>query len=422
MRESSHARHFVLALIFAGAVLTYLDRVAMAVAAPAIMQSLGISALSFGWVFTIFNLAYAIFEMPAAWLGDRWGQRRTLVRIVGGWSLFTALTGAVQGLGSLLSVRFVFGAAEAGAFPTMSRAIAHWFPALERNRANGIMWTGARLGGAISPVIAAWLIGALGWRTAFLVLGAVGFAWVAVWARWYRDDPARHPAVSASELALIRHGAAPPPQPGERVPWRRIIANRTMVGLFLTYFASGYGFQFFVTWLPTYLMREHGLDLKQSSYLAALPLLAGAGGSALGGVLADWLARRTGSLKWSRRGVAMAGFLGGALGFILAVDAGSARTAILCLILAAGAHDLALPVAWATCVDAGGRFGGTAGGFMNLASSLSGMLAPVSAAYIAQELGSFQLVFHLAAAVYIVGAALWLIIDTGDKDTHHATN
>jgi ACS family glucarate transporter-like MFS transporter len=251
----------------------------------------------------------------------------------------------------------------------------------------------------------------VGWRVTFAIFGAVGLIWCVVCALWYRDDPADHPSVSARELQRIRTGAAPAPKLGEPVPWKTLLLNPTMLALFASYFASGFGFQFFVTWLPTYFMREHGLTLQRSGIFAALPLAAGALGCLLGGVIADWITRRTGSVTIGRRSVGVSGFLLGAVGYMAAIYVHSAEAAIACLVLASGAHDLTLPVLWATTTDAGGRFGGTASGFVNFASSLSGMLAPLSAAFLERLFGSFHAVFYAAAALYIFGAALWLIID-----------
>src|SRR5436190_3661991 len=132
----TRTRYAVLVFVYLAAFITYFDRVCLSVAAPAMQADLGISQVQFGWVFTVFYIAYAIFEMPTAWLGDRWGQRRMLVRIVGCWSLFTILTGLTRSLMTLLMTRTVFGAAEAGAFPTLSRALARWVPLHERSRSN----------------------------------------------------------------------------------------------------------------------------------------------------------------------------------------------------------------------------------------------------------------------------------------------
>jgi MFS family permease len=289
--------------------------------------------------------------------------------------------------------------------------LSRWFPVHERGRANGIMWMGARSGGALAPPIAVALMAVIGWRYTFAVFGAVGLVWCVVCWFWYRDDPADHRAVNPAELNLIRVGAAPAPHASEPVPWRALLLNGTMLALFFSYFASGFGFQFFVTWLPTYFMREHGLTLQRSGIFAAIPLAAGAVGCVTGGVIADWISRRTGSITIGRRSVGVSGFLFGAIGYMAAIYVDSPAAAIACLALASGTHDLTLPVLWATTTDAGGRFGGTAAGFVNFASSLSGMLAPLTAAALERAFGSFHAVFYAAAGMYLAGAALWLIID-----------
>jgi len=407
----TRTRYAVLLFVYVAAFITYLDRVCLSVAAPAMQADLGISQIEFAWVFTVFYIAYGVFEIQTAWLGDRWGQRRMLVRIVGCWSLFTIFTGLARSFTTLLAARTVFGAAEAGAFPTLSRALSRWFPIHERGRANGIMWMGARSGGAFAPPLAVALMAWLGWRGAFAIFGAVGLVWCAVCAVWYRDDPASHSSVNPAELEIIRVGAAPPPKVREAVPWRTLLLNRTMLALFFSYFASGFGFQFFVTWLPTYFMREHGLSLQKSGAFAALPLAAGAIGCVMGGVIADFITRRTGSVKLGRRSVGVGGFLLGAAGYTAAIHVHSPEAAIAFLALASGAHDLTLPVLWATTTDAGGRFGGTASGFVNFASSLSGMLAPLTAAWLERAFGSFHAVFYGAAGLYVLGAGLWLLIE-----------
>ena len=407
----TRTRYLVLLFVFLAAFITYLDRVCISVAAPSMQADLNLSQIEFGWVFTVFYIAYGICEIPTAWLGDRWGQRLMLMRIVGCWSGFTILTGMARNLPALLVTRTIFGAAEAGAFPTLSRALARWFPIQERGRANGIMWMGARSGGALAPPLAVALIAALGWRYAFAVFGVVGLAWCAVCGFWYRDDPADHRAVNPAELSLIRVGAAAPPKAAEPVPWRSLLGNRTMLALFASYFASGFGFQFFVTWLPTYFMREHGLSLQQSGVYAALPLAAGAVGCLMGGIIADGITRRTGSVTIGRRSVGVSGFLLGASGYAAAIYVQSPGAAIAFLALASGAHDTTLPVLWATTTDAGGRFGGTASGFVNFASAISGMLAPLTAAFLERFFGSFHAVFYAAAGLYLLGAALWLVID-----------
>ncbi len=407
----TRVRYAVLAMVFSAAFITYLDRVCISVAAPLMQADLHLTQLQFGWVFTVFYISYGVLEMPSAWLGDRWGQRRMLIRIVTGWSLFTILTGAVRSFGALLVTRTVFGGAEAGAFPTLSRALSRWFPLEERSRANGVLWMGARAGGAFAPPIAVMLIAAAGWRWAFAIFGAVGLIWVLVCLLWYRDDPADHPAVNGAELEMVGVGAASAPKESQPVPWARIVADPNMLLLFTAYFASGFGFQFFVTWMPTYFTREFGISLTKSGFYSGLPLAMGAVGCGLGGVIADALTRRTGSLVLGRRAVGCGGFVLGAVGYLAAISMRSPGAAAASLALASGAHDLTLPVLWATCTDAGGRFGGSSSGFVNFASCISGVVAPLAAAKLEQMFGSFNSVFYVAAGLYVMGAVTWLFID-----------
>jgi MFS family permease len=398
-------------MVFSAGFITYLDRVAISVAAPLMQADLHLTQIQFGLVFTVFYIAYGVMELPSAWLGDRWGQRLMLVRIVSGWSLFTMLTGAARSLNSLLVIRTAFGAAEAGAFPTLSRALSRWFPLAERSRANGVLWMGARAGGAFAPPIAVMVIAAAGWRWTFAIFGVVGLVWVLWCVLWYRDDPADHPAVSSAELAIVRAGASPAPSGSQPPPWRRIIADPNMQRMFAVYFASGFGFQFFVTWMPTYFTREFGISLTKSGFYSGVPLAMGAIGCVLGGVIADALTRYTGSLVVGRRAVGFGGYVLGAAGYIAAISMRSPGAAVACLALASGAHDLTLPVLWATSTDAGGKFGGSSAGFINFASCISGVAAPLLSARLEQIFGSFNAVFYVAGGLYLIGAVTWLFID-----------
>jgi MFS family permease len=170
----TRARFTVLRYTLALAVITYLDRVAISSAAPAIRNELGLSLIQMGWAFSVFTFAYAAFEIPSGWLGDVAGPRRVLTRIVLWWSAFTMLTGAAWNFVSLLVVRFMFGVGEAGAFPNISKSFSNWFPIAERGNAHGVIFMGTRLGGALAPPLIVLLMGVIGWRMAFVVFGAIG--------------------------------------------------------------------------------------------------------------------------------------------------------------------------------------------------------------------------------------------------------
>src|SRR5262249_34485621 len=172
----------VLTFAFLLTIITYLDRVCISAAAPFIMEELHISVFQMSLVFSAFTLAYSLFEVPSGWLGDIRGPRRVLTRIVLWWSVFTVLTGVTNGFASLVAIRFLFGAGEAGAFPNITRSFARWFPIRERGRASGIMFLGSRVGGMLSVPISLVLIRGIGWRASFMAFGAIGFVWAALCA------------------------------------------------------------------------------------------------------------------------------------------------------------------------------------------------------------------------------------------------
>jgi len=302
----TNVRYRVLWMAFLLAIVTFLDRVCISIAAPYMMADLGLTMVQMGLVFSAFTLAYSLFEVPSGWLGDVIGPRRVLTRIVLWWSAFTMLTGAAQGFRSLVLIRFLFGAGEAGAFPNIARSFSRWFPARERGRANGVMFLGSRLGGMLSAPIALQLVSVWGWRASFVVFGLLGLVWAAAWYAWYRDRPEDHPGVGAEELAWIRQDSnlrprqePPSPPAGTEVasthtPWAALLRSRNLYAICAMYFAFGYGLYFYFTWLPTYLIKELGFSLFSGGLFAALPFLLAGIADIVGGWLTDSLTRRSG--------------------------------------------------------------------------------------------------------------------------------
>ena len=202
MTTSSRVRGRVFGFAFALAVITYLDRICISAAAPFIMDDLHITVVQMSLVFGAFTLAYSIFEVPSGWLGDVYGPRRVLTRIALWWSAFTMLTGVARGLPSLVAIRFLFGAGEAGAFPNIARSFSRWFPLRERGQATGMMFLGSRCGGMLAVPLTLFLIRQWGWRWSFVTVGTSGLVWAAAWYVWYRDRPADHPGVSDRGASL----------------------------------------------------------------------------------------------------------------------------------------------------------------------------------------------------------------------------
>jgi ACS family glucarate transporter-like MFS transporter len=157
-----------------------------------------------GMVFGALALGYALAQTPLGWFADRFGPRLALAVVVTAWSALTALTGAAWSLASLVTIRFLFGVGEAGAFPESARAICNWLPAGERGRANGVLFSGSRLGAAVSFPLLAWMLTEWHWRSAFLILGSLGVAWASVWLLWFRDHPSPPLPVHAENSVRAR--------------------------------------------------------------------------------------------------------------------------------------------------------------------------------------------------------------------------
>jgi len=420
----SRARLRVLLFAFLLAVVTYLDRVCISAAAPFISDDLHLTTIQMGQVLSAFALAYSVFEIPSGWLVDVIGPRRVLTRIVLWWSAFTMLTGAAIGYRSLVATRFLFGAGEAGAFPSMSRGLSQWFPLSERGKANGVMFFGSRVGGMLSVPVALLLIQRWGWRLSFVIVGAIGLVWAAAWFAWYRDRPSEHPAVSASELAWIEQDeVGQVGQAGQvgrvgqvgraehaNTPWRALLRSRNLYAICAMYFTYGYGLYFYFTWLPTYLIRELGFSVLNGGLLAGLPFLCAGLANLAGGWLTDVLARTRG-LRVARCGLGFGSFLtGGLLTFASTLVPQPIAKAVL-LALALGSVDLALSACWAVCLDIGRGHAGVVTGCMNTFSNLGGVLTPLVVAYAVDRWQSWTFPFYVTAVVYATGAVIWLAID-----------
>jgi len=270
----TRARHWVIVFAVTLAVLSYIDRVAISQAAPAISKDLGFDKQQMGLIFSAFALSYALFEIPGGWMGDWMGPRRVLMRIVLWWSFFTVATGWMWNFTSMWITRFLFGAGEAGCFPNLTKAFTTWLPSYERVRAQGIMWSFARWGGAFTPPLFAFLFAIMGWRQVFYVFGAIGLVWAVLFYRWYRDNPKDHPGVNAAELALLQ-GAEDTASGHGDVPWGRLVSRGSVWLLWAQYFLITYPWYFYITWLPTYLQEGRHLSMAESAKFAILPLLFG---------------------------------------------------------------------------------------------------------------------------------------------------
>jgi ACS family glucarate transporter-like MFS transporter len=343
-------------------------------------------------------------------LGDWIGPRKVLLRIVLWWSAFTAITGAMWNFTSMWVARFAFGAGEAGGFPNLTKAFTTWLPKIEHVRAQGIMWTFARWGGAFTPVLVVWILRFVNWHWAFVLFGGLGVVWAFFFGRWYRDNPRDQPAVNAAELALLE-GSERLAAGHAKVPWAKLLRTRSVWLLWLQYFCSSFPWYFNITWLPTYLQQHWKLSPGESARYAIFPLFLGGLGALFCGSISASFARRVG-LGRSRRILATSGFLGAGIFLALSIQFHDPLWAMLSMGMASFCNDLAMPPSWATCMDIGGKYAGTVSGSMNMMGNLAGYVSPVVGGYILAATGrDWNTFLYVLAAVYLAGTVIWPFID-----------
>jgi MFS family permease len=398
-------RNWVLVLLCVVSAITFLDRLAVAVAEPGIRADLHLNAKQWGWVLSAYVLANALFEIPSGAMGDRRGRRVELTRIALWWSGFTALTGACRSLWQIVASRFLFGVGAAGAYPNAAGVMARWFPKREHARAQGFVWGASRLGGALAPLLLVPMQRVVGWRGVFVALGVLGVVWAVGWGLWFRDDPAEMKGISAVELAEIGVGAEK-----DAVPWRRLFALRQLWLITIAYFCYAWGSWFYFGWFTTWLVRGAGFSVGQMGVVAALPFVMGLGGNLIGGVVSERLVVRYGrraTYRWIT-GVCLtvtACLLAG-----MSVAAGKMAVVVLAS-LGLGVMDLMLPSAWAMCMSLGGEFGGTATGVMNTAGNLGGWVGAIVFGYVVTATGSYNAPLRLIAGMVLVSAGWFARVD-----------
>lgn len=399
-------RYRVGALLFLLAVITYLDRVCISVAGPRIQEYLRIGPQQRGWVLGVFAIAYGVFEIPGGWMGDRFGPRVILTRIVLWWSAFTTLTGLVSSYSLLLITRFCFGAGEAGAFPNSSVAIARWFPLFERGRAFGVLSIGMQVGGALSPLLVIPLQARYGWRASFHIFALLGVAWAVVWFLWFRNSPAEKQGVPRSELAEVQ---AETIHPGHGLPWGVAVRSGNFWAIMAMGLSYGYGYYFFAAWLHTFLVRARGFSEKDLLF-STVPFICAACSNLAGGVTGDFLLKRF-DLKAARRTVGVVGLGSAAVFMALAPLASSKLGALVFLSLSCGGLAFNQPMIFPLCIDVARECAGAMTGAVNAVTQVGAFLTAVAFGYLAEISGSYNLPLYVMAFVFGFGALLWLRID-----------
>lgn len=410
MNNKKPYRWTILAMLFVAMVINYVDRAALSIAMPFITQEYHLTPSEKGMIFSSFFFGYALFCFVGGYLADRFGPKRVLTWSMGFWSVLCGATALAFNFWSLLIVRALFGVGEGPVSTTANKAINSWFPVKERARAIGFAQAGGPLGGALAGPIVGFLAIWLGWRVAFVVIASFGLLWAVACWRMATSTPVEHPNVSPEELAAINDEREVPVQAigdAPRTPVLKIIGQRAVIVMGLSLFCYNYILYFFMTWFPSYLIDAKGIDLKSMSIVTALPWFVGTLGFIGGGLLIDWVFKRTGRRLFSRKVVLVTCLLVAALCVGFTGQLESVTSAVVVMTLAVGFLMLSAPAYWSMIQDAvPDHQVGTAGGFMHGLANLSGIVAPTATGLIIQSTGTYGSGFALAGGLGIVGALI----------------
>ena len=390
----------MLALLCVMYFLTYIDRVNISTAGPAIRADLGLSNTSFGLALSAFALPYAFFQAVGGLLAVRFGPRVVLGAAGVVWAVSTAATGFALGLVSLFAARLALGFGEGAAFPTATQAMIAWVKPQARGWAQGITHAFSRLGNAITPLAMAALIATLHWRAAFWILGALSLAWAGLWWWRYRDQPADHARMTDDQLDELPRSSQAREQPPP-TPWRRLLP--AVAPLTFVDFCYGWMLWVYLTWLPSFFAGDYGLDLTHFALYASLVLLTGVAGDIVGGLVSDRLLAHGDTTRTGRRHMLVVG-LGASFAFVLpTLFIHQLAVVTACLGAAFFFLETCNPVLWAAAMDIAPAHAGTAAGLMNTGFGLAGVLAPFAFGLLVDRSGSWTVPFGLSASLLLLG-------------------
>jgi MFS family permease len=426
--KPTKTRFLVLTWLCTAAALAYVSRNAIAVAESTVRGDLGLTKQQSGWLMSAFFFSYALCSIPAAQFGQRFGSRRALPMFATVWSIATAATAFVGGLGGFLVARIVQGVAQSGLFPTTTVSVSKWFPLTGRGFATGALGSFMSLGGALC----AWLTGVLlevfeprvaagwNWRLTFLLFAIPGIIWAWWFWWWFRDEPGEHRSVSGAELQLISGSLTtkaelrcPPGESGEKpaaLPWLALFSSPALWWLCGQQAFRAAGYMFFTSWFATYLQETRGVSIAHSGFLNMLPLVVVVIAGLVGGALSDWLLQRTASRNVARRWMSVLSLFSCAILIFWALAIENALAAVLVISAGSFFAALASPCAYAMTIDMGGQHVATVNATMNMMGNFGAWAFPIVVPWLLVRFGNWDAVVVVFGALYVIGALFWLLL------------
>ncbi|MDR3561037.1 MAG: MFS transporter [Negativicutes bacterium] len=406
IQKKTNFRWGIIVMMWAAIAINYIDRTNLSAAAPVLMKEFNFTTVEMGYIMSAFFFSYTLFQIPSGWLADRLGQRLVMAGAVSWWSGATMLIAACQGIGSFIASRVLLGIGEAGAYPCGAGVAAKWFPDKERARATVIFDSGNKFGTAFAMPFIVWLMVSYGWKMPFIISGLMGFVWVAVWLMYY-TDPEKSRYANKAEIDYIRSGQQVKEGLGDKtqpLKWYQLLRYRNIQAMCVGFFMSNYAIYFYITWFPTYLVKERGMALIKMGWVAMIPPLAALTVGLISASIADWFYAR-GVPKTKVRKICLVGGMltassVGLAGFVTTdVGAVALLTLSYCGLATSG------PALWTLPGDVAPRnMTSTVGALQNCVSNIGGVLGPILTGYIVAATGSFIPALMLTGCATLIGA------------------
>jgi len=411
MQMETRTRWTLVWLLFVGGAISYLDRAALSITAPLITKELHLDPAQLGIVFSSFFVGYALFCFVGGYCADRFGPRRVLTVSMLVWSLFCGLTAATVGIASLLLVRVIFGMGEGPFCANINKLVSNWFPRRQQASAIGIANSGQSLGAALAGPVVGFIALSAGWRLSFVIISAVGVLWVIAWLMLAKDKPSIAPDTDAAGDTHAAHAAqtAPPKLAAiaPAAPLREYLLRPAILATAFAFFGYAYILYFFLSWFPTYLTTAHHLSIQKMAIVSVIPWAVGATGLVVGGLVCDWLFRKTGRAIFARKVVLIGSLGAGAVCIAVTGTVTDLTSAVTLMAIGVFFMYASYNTYFAIVLDTVEKDRvGAIGGFVHFIANLAGIVAPALTGFLVQWSGNFRSAFLLTGAIALAGALL----------------
>jgi ACS family glucarate transporter-like MFS transporter len=423
--KPTHVRYLILLMLFLVTTINYADRATIAIAGSSLQKSLGIDAVTLGYIFSAFGWAYVAGQIPGGWLLDRFGSKKVYALSIFTWSLFTVLQGYVGEFGlstaivALFMLRFLVGLAEAPSFPGNARIVAAWFPTSERGTASAIFNSAQYFATVLFAPIMGWIVYTFGWQHVFIVMGGVGIVFSLIWLKVIHS-PRNHPRINKEEFDHIANNGGMVDMDNDKgkgksggPKWdyvKQLLTNRMMLGIYLAQYCINGITYFFLTWFPVYLVQERGMTILKAGIIASLPAICGFIGGVLGGIISDYLLRKGHSLTFARKAPIICGLLLSTS--IVTCNYVDIEWVVVGFMALAFFGKGVGALGWAVMSDASPKqIAGLSGGLFNMFGNIASITTPIVIGYIISSTGSFKwaLVFVGANALVAVISYVFIV-------------